>query len=791
MMSATRVYKFATVQATSTVLLLGAVTLPVQAQESPVKHKESALEEVVVTARRREESMQTVPVAITALSSESLREQHIEKAQDLQGRVPSLIVGAAGQTRNTETITIRGQGATYGASPGVVTYYSEVPLINDSLTNAQGGPGMFFDLANLQVLKGPQGTLFGRNTTGGAVLLTPKKPTNANEGYIQASVGNFGHFGTEVVGNVPLIDDTLLVRAGLKTDKRDGFTRDVVSGTKYDNRDYYSGRLGITWKPADSVENYLLGYYTHSRDNGTGDVLTNINSAGLNQAFAPYAAPGQTGCDLFNLLSGSTNCGQDFVQAQKARGIRRVILSANPSDDLKTWGVIDKLSISLGENITLRNIMSYQRYKHSFRWDLDGSRVPFDDIINPNGANESNTSAFSEEIQLQGSVRDGALEYVVGVYYEKSKPEGDQSQVAVTVFQPALSMYGQKNESYAPYAQLTYDLGDIFSSVKGLKLTMGVRYNRDKLNAFSTYTGYHTARIDDSATTWTAGLDYTLPWNALIYAKVSRGYKGSAFSAVAVNPAHYTADPEYVTSYETGYKSDFEIGSVPARLNMAAYYTDYKDMQRATSDIYQPPGAPAKFGSAMYNIGKARIYGFELSSMVEPFDGMQLGLTYSYTNAEYRDYKLPVGSAAGKLDCSGAVIPFGGRADLSCIPYQFAAKNQFSVSARYRLPIDEAYGDVSGTVTYSWIDNQPTAPSSVPSTEPNSILESYGLVNASMDWKGIMRSNFDIQIYATNLTDEKYRISNANIYQDLFVQASIYGEPRMYGMSLRYHWGGQ
>ena len=760
------------------------------AQEQTPAPAATSIEEVVVTARRREESLQDVPVAISALGERSLREQRIDNAQDLQGRVPSLVVGSAGQTRNTETVSIRGQGATYGASPGVVSYYAEVPLINDAITNGQGGPGKFFDLSNLQVLKGPQGTLFGRNTTGGALLLTPQRPTNANEGYVQLSAGNYNAIGSEAVGNVSLIDNVLMLRAGIKTERRDGFTEDALTGRDYDNRDYWAARLGVLWQPTENVENYLLGFYSEARDNGTGNVLTAINSDKINlalwdQTSSPMAP---NGCDTFNFLTGSANCGQDIVEAQNQRGIRDVILSAQPVDDLTSWGLVNTTSVFLNENLTFKNIVSYQRQRHAYNWDLDGSVVPFDDVA-PVGR-QSDMGQLTEELQLQGTARNGNLEYVIGAYYEKSKPEGDQTQVAVLLFQPGINDQGLETESYAPYLQMTYDLGDVWADASGLNLTLGLRHTNDKIDAYTTYYGYKEVTIEDSATTWTIGLDYRLPNDALVYGKVSHGYKGSAFSAQAVNPARFTADPEYVTSYEAGYKSDFEVAGKPVRFNVAAYLTDYEDMQRATSDIYQVAGESSpRFGSALFNIGRAEISGIEMDVSVELLEGLQLALAYSYTDAKYEDYDVPVGDPFGQLDCSGAVIPFGGKADLSCTPFQFVAENQANLSLRYHLPVDPAVGDISAALNYAWTDEQYTAPSAIPSTEPGSTLDDYGLVNLSVDWRDIMRSNIDVQLFASNLTDEEYRISNANIYQTLYVQSTIYGEPRMFGLSVRYSWG--
>ncbi|HWV13592.1 MAG TPA: TonB-dependent receptor plug domain-containing protein, partial [Sphingobium sp.] len=164
-----------------------------QAEAQPQGAEENVgLTDIVVTANRRAERNQDVPIAITALSADRLEQQGIAKEQDLQANVPSLVVGPNGQgSRESQSFTIRGQGATFQASPGVVVYMNEVPLPAGITLSQQGGPGNFVDLENLQVLSGPQGTLFGRNTTGGAVLLVPKKPTSEFGGWIKGEIGNY------------------------------------------------------------------------------------------------------------------------------------------------------------------------------------------------------------------------------------------------------------------------------------------------------------------------------------------------------------------------------------------------------------------------------------------------------------------------------------------------------------------------------------------------------------------------------------------------------------------------
>ena len=163
--------------------------------------------DIVVTANRRAENAQTVPVAVTAVSGEQMRELGIGSAADLNGKVPSVFVTSGGNQRNVEVVVIRGQGQTYLSPVGVVNYFNDVPLIQGSITAIQGAPGMFFDLQSMQVLRGPQGTLFGKNTTGGAVLLGPKRPTDKLEGYAQFQLGNYQDREFEGAINIPVVAD--------------------------------------------------------------------------------------------------------------------------------------------------------------------------------------------------------------------------------------------------------------------------------------------------------------------------------------------------------------------------------------------------------------------------------------------------------------------------------------------------------------------------------------------------------------------------------------------------------
>lgn len=800
---------------------LDTIPVPLQKQAPSTQAKlgpkqSNGIEEIIVSARRISENMQDVPVAISALSGEDMRRDQINSATALQGRVPSLVIGTNSQMRNTETLTIRGQGAQFGTAPGVIIYYGEAALPADSVTNNQGGPGKFFDISNIQVLKGSQGTLFGRNTTGGALLIEPTKPQNDLLVSLRETTSSYSGRTYEGTLNVPIVDESLLLRVGGQLVKRDGFTKDVITGKDYDNKNYWTSRIGLTWHPTDKFENYLMGYYTRSRDNGTANVIEDINRVGLNQAIpgavglgvisqipgVDLAQPANIGCVLVDTFGPSSNCGQDIIDEQHSRGHRRVQLSADPTDNMSTGGIVNNTSYALTDEMTLRNIASYSRFSHQYRWDQDGSRASFDDFNNPDGVNNTNLDTITEELQLQGTALDDKLKYAVGGYYEKTNAAGIIHATAL-FFENIVQQYsGEDKQSYAAFFQGTYDLGGVSDSLSGLSVTAGVRYTKDKtsgtatlletaLQVYDTVNKSHFSEVSSGAPTYTIGLDYKFE-NALVYGKVSRGYKTGGISVVAVNPDHYTYQPEFVTNYELGQKLDFEVADMPGRVNTAVYYTSYTNLQKTGIDSYVPPNMVTiipQLGASVYNVGKATVAGFEFDGTLQPFKGVTLVATYGYTYAAYNKFSLIYGGATPQLDCTGQMIQRGSVVEMSCEPFQAVPKNQYSLSARYTLPIDASKGEVEVSTTYTWIDRAYSGQTTLEAQEPGAWLPSYGLYNASASWKNIMGSNFDAQLYGSNLANKEYIISNSNQWNLTYFRSSIYSEPRMIGLQIGYRWG--
>ena len=807
----------------ATVAMSQAPAMAQQSATAPIVANQTSdsIPDIVVTASRREELNQKVPISITAFSSERMRQLNISKPQDLQATIPSLVVGSNGQgTRDSQTFTLRGQGATFQASPGVVVYMNEVPLPAPISLSQQGSAGNYLDLENMQVLAGPQGTLFGRNTTGGAILLVPHKPTDKLEGSVSAKYGNYDTTEFEGMVNVPVIKDKLLVRAvGGYTD-RNGYTDDVTFKKRLDDTHWYSGRVGVTFTPTDTFENYTMGYATHQSNNGTGLIQKGFNVAGLQGVGfcvdPPLTPPGPSfiavSCDTYRNLTNKAN----------ALGPRATAPGVDQGQRTETWGITNTSRFQVSDNLAIRNIFGYQRFKSFYYYDGDGTTAQqYDSSLRINPLPRDHLTTLTEELQAQGSMLDKRLTYTVGGFYYDQKPAGPSGAssyiycpAAFTGFCGANQLRSDvHNQAKAIYVQASLDIGGYIPSLEGLKLTGGYRQTWDKITGSaslwspstttpgasvcshdnSTVTGDPVAgckfgsTLKSNSPNWTVGLDYQAREDLLLFGKVSKGYKSGGFNAYSVFPNTRTFTPEYVTSYEAGFKSDIKLGDIPARVNGTYYYLNYTNIQKATGDFN-----PVTFASgARINPAAAHIQGIELDSTLRPVSWLELGGTFSYTDFKYTKYNIV---SNGILpDCSGVVPAAGTTANLKCLKGQYIAPYIFSLRGTITLPVPEQYGDLSLFANYSHSASQHTEALVLPPFQPGELLEKFGLLNMSLDWNDMYRKGIDVGLYATNVTNKLYRISNTNVYQtgSLLSWTTIYGEPRMFGVRVRYHFGAQ
>ena len=729
------------------------------------------LEEIVITARRREENINSVPVAVTALTSVDLRAKNIQTAEDLQNYVPSLNVSSS-VTRDDYTFSLRGMGPTGGSGPGavlagggtgVVTYFADVPT-------SGAGPGLFYDLESVQVAAGPQGTLFGKNTTGGAVLFVPKKPINDFEGSIEFGLGDYNMKTATAVVNVPLVDNTVLLRIAGQFLDRDGFTIDrgpFFAGKDYDNRDYWALRASLLLRPFDDLENTTIFSALHSEGNGDGFVLTAANPAG---GFGSLLSP--------------------ILAEQQASGIRSTSLSANEIDRRYNYGIINTTRWSISEQWQFKNIFSYQVQKWRNSEDVDGTSLVLDDLVPVGQGWHTQVGTYTEEPQIQGTALDDHLKITAGAYYEDGHnlaPQPYQVQVALGNF--LINQIDQTNaeRSRGLYAQTTYDLGGLYSSLNGLKLTTGYRYTWDNYsygiasfspsngNACLTSSGTYpdndcafSASGQSGGSSWTLGLDYQLP-AALVYVRSGRGYvpggfnPSFGFTSGGVDTPQFRFAPESVIDVELGIKSEFSIAGAPTQVTADIFHSDYTDIQRYVSEVL-PGGIASNFTA---NASEAEIEGFEFQGSIAPVNGLTLTATYSYNHGKYT-----------KVDPAAAPSLVG-------VPFAYLPQNKASVGATYKLPLGQTIGEYSLGLFYSYQSRF----FDTPSVQPFDYIEGYGLLNARIDWNHIFQTSLDASFFVTNATDKIYRVGQ---YNDLVANGyitSFYGEPRMWGVQLRYRFG--
>lgn len=709
----------------------------------------TGLDDIVVTARRREEALQDVPVAITALSGDALEQRGVRAAEDLRMAVPGLNI--SGQRRDEASYYLRGQG------PGifntgqrnftsVATYFAEVPT-------EVAGPGIFFDLASVQVLKGPQGTLFGRNTTGGAVLLEPARPTSALEGYVKGTLGNYDLREFEGVLNIPVVPDILSIRLAGNIAKRDGFTTSVPTGQKLDGRNYRAYRASILLTPMEGFENLTVIDGRNKDQSGTSAVLRQIN---------PSAAIGPV--------------LQSFLNQQRALGVRKTLIPELLYEQQDTFGVTNRTSWNVSDAVTLKNIISFRKIRTDRASDYDGTPVPTFLIENARSPRKWQTGQeqFTEEFQVQGRIPQVNLSYILGFYHESSKP-GFPQEIRQSLF-GTLSVRNLDNhdESNALFTHVEFDLTD------DLQLSGGFRYTWDKRRAgisvfdaagnctqrippgVGAITCPFTARARFDAPTYDATVRYQLSPRSQIYAAYRHGYKSGGVNLPSPAPEFTTFDPEYVDEFEVGLKADWDIG-VPLRTNIAVFIDKYKDIQISSPVVIPNVGII----SLVQNAASATNKGVEFETTIAPVRDLSLTGFISYLDA-HSDVTIP-GTAAIK-----------GRQTA------FQPKWKYGVNGRYHIPVPATFGELTVSADYSWQSRTNTneVDNRFITTYP-----SYGLLNARIEFDNIADRGIDLTLFANNLTNKKYILGGFPLASALGFESALYGEPRMYGASLKLHFG--
>ena len=588
----------------------------VWAQDLPV----TPLEEIIVTASKRAENAQSVPISINHYNGDSLLGSGLNDIQNLQLLDPSLIF-----TTNTAfgQPFLRGVGSEIfspGAEASVAVFVDDVYQSRSVSANQE-----LFDVEQVSVVKGPQGALFGRNAVGGAINIRNKKPSDDTEAELGLSYGNFNALRIDGAINSPIIEQTLNLRLSGLYNKRGGFSENIQTGNGVNDADLMALRVQADWNISANASLLISGHY--STEDSTRNIVPRVNvDTGLSIA------------DLF----GAVRPEDTFQLAHNDDG----------SLNLDSIGVSANLKIDLG-NVLLRSISGYRETDLELAVDLDASSLPF---ANSDGRQISDS--FTQEIQLLSN-REDKFEWVVGGFYlHEDASQGVNNRLNFPVGPPnILDQVGGNvvTDSFGLFGNLKYDLTDKLIG------QVGLRYNTDKrvLDFSQTTTLFDlpltipAANQDEQsfdAFTPRFVLEYKPSDQNLLYASVSRGYKAGGFNT-NVNQAPF--DPESLWAYEIGYKNT--LWNDRARLNAAAFVYGYSGLQLLTL----PPGAPAGTLQSVINAAAASIKGLEGEIVFVATDNFIVNVSAAFLDAEFKDFVStnPNAPDLGEVDRRGARLP--------------------------------------------------------------------------------------------------------------------------------------
>ncbi|KEZ12107.1 TonB-dependent receptor [Sphingobium yanoikuyae] len=761
-----------------------------QADTAPQAQQPVGLGDIVVTAQKREQAINDVPLSITAASGEKLASQGVANVADLVKIVPGF--NYTESAFSTPVYTLRGIGfydTSLAAKPTVSIYQDQVPIPFSIMTR-----GATLDLERVEVLKGPQGTLFGSNATGGAINYIAAKPTSTFRAGLDAGVDSFGQVSGGGFISGP-ISDTLTARVAVRTEQGGAWQRSYTRDEKLGDRNFTTGRILLDFEPSDGVRFSLnLNGFIDKSDGQAGQLI----------GVVPLGNPARLGPLATYPIAPHNNRDADWTPEQK------------PKRDDWFYQVAFRGDIDLTDDITLTSISSYSRYHNDQDIDPDGVALR-DYFYNTTGK----ITALSQELRLQGRV--GGLTYILGGNYAREKTYQqddagpyDQSTPAYNFVDAGLGVpffvYNQyarqKFVNKAVFANLDYDLGD--------KITLhgGVRYTKTNIDfagctadrGFALGQGIQNlvnfirggaglapisiaegacVTIDGSTLTvgevqrtlnednvsWRAGVDYKPSKDILLYASVSKGYKSGSFPMLSASDANQfnPVTQESITAYEVGAK--LTVLENTAQINGALFYYDYSDKQLkgrviANPDVFGPL-------EALVNVPKSRVQGAEVQLDLAPTDGLHVSIGATYLDTKIKESFVNYDSYGNQVDFGGSAFPY-------------TPKFQIVTDAQYDWALsDDVEAFVGANLNFqsdtkAVLGNARATPSAELSAQGGLTIEDYTLIDLraglSFDDK-----RYKISAFVRNLGNTYYW-TNATRITDTTVRFA--GRPRTFGVNL-------
>lgn len=726
------------------ILLVGVALGPTGAMAEKAVAPVDGLTDIVVTATRSSESLSKVPASVSAVLAADLGVGGVKDVASLATAIPNLSVG---DQFGVNRIFIRGIGLTsidLGADGGVA-FLQDGAQIARPAAQLSG----FYDLERVEVLRGPQGTLYGRGATAGAINLITKRPTDHLDGYVRASYGNYNAVAVEGAVGGPISGDKLMVRIAGKYDRRDGYGINEFTGKAIDNRDAYAFRGTILAKPSDELEILVSGEYFHEDDS--------------NYAFH-YFGPTVRPENFLGSLIGGQSLFTVAAAAGKTANIRDIYSDQEPLNQRHGFSFTGTIDWTPGD-WDVKSITSYHNFVRFNRDDLDASNA---NMFGQNNYDER-SKTFSQE--FVGTYKSDRFDALMGAMYFHEDLFGSV-RVPLTNLAVLLKLAGQVPpatpdnafdaanylqfgtvtiDAYGFYAQGSYAFSD------KLKLTAGGRFSHERRKGVGTFDflgGVNT----DKAKSWdaftpTITLNYQTNDATLLYASVTRGFKSGVINVGSRNDV---INPEYVWSYELGLKTATADRKLQA--NLAAFYMDYTDLQVGFVD--------ASSVVTTVNAASARNYGLEAELRAKPVPGLTLELFGTYLNAKYRKFT------------SGDYRQGFAQLDLAGKKLSNAPEFSFRAGANYDIPVGSS-GKLNARAEVNWQDR-------VFFTEFNNAdatQGAYALVNAGLKFTSA-NDRWSVDVWGRNLTNELV-ITNNIITAPLFssVRVGSVAPPRNYGVT--------
>lgn len=709
--------------------------------------------DIIVTAQKREERLQDVPIAVTAITGEQMEKTGANTVERMVGKVPNLQMG---ESFGIAQVTLRGIGlANYSpGAEGSIAFH----INNVFISRASDVMSGFYDADRIEVLRGPQGTLFGRNATGGSINLITRQPQKEFGGYAQLTLGNYDRFETQGAITGPIVDGVLAARLAFLTEDRSGYGENIVTGHDVDDAKQRSIRGTLRFTPVPALTVSLVADYHEEDDRAYG--LKYFGNAARDLA------------------------GNEIVPVGIALGGRALANSrdvahdTDPSNDRQSKGVLLDGIYDFG-SVQLRSITAYRRTRYQTILDGDLTELP---ISSPMEQNER-ARQFSEELQLLGET--DKLKWVLGGFYFWEKTSGfftlPFSTVLfggpVDVLVQGLDFGGDlKTSAQAVFGQATYAV------TPELSVTLGGRYSWEKKTVDDYYGAHFFTPYNPSVRptpqflrnesetfksfTPKVGVEYKPNRNLLMYASYSKGFKSGTYNLGSI--ADPVLQPEKVTAYEGGIKSTF----AGIQASLAGFYYDYTDLQVGKAVQDRP---------ALENAATATIYGAEFEMVARPVKNLLLDANAAWLHARFDSYIsadpfYPAGDGQ-TLDPKTGQPAF----DLSGNAPPHSPDWQVSGGAEYRIPSQIGTFSLRGEV--SWTDKVYFTAFNRPELSE----DDRTLVNGFITFTD-KSERWLVTLYGRNLTDKFYKSA---MYPFLLPTggplAGYIGEPRTYGVTLRHN----